>query len=187
LISAIFLAAGEAKRFGSCKQLTIVDGKPLLQHTLDTLRASRVDDVVVVLGAYANEILDAIEFRDERIVVNPGYASGMSTSIQAGLRAIDADAAFIVLADQPFVTAATYDLLMDEYRRTHARVLVPTFHGKRGNPVLIDRTLFSRATQLRGDAGFRAIFAEDEVREVVVGDRGVVVDIDRRDDVPTQC
>ena len=182
MISAIVLAAGQATRFGGCKQLALASGKALLQHVVDTLRTSHVDDVVVVLGAYADEIRERIEFRAERIVMNPDYANGMSTSIRAGLRAIDADAAFIVLADQPFVSAKTYDLLIDEYRRSRANVIAPVFEGKRGNPVLIDASLWPEAMRLRGDAGFRAIFANHEVTTVPVDDRGVIVDIDTSED-----
>lgn len=183
MISAIVLAAGQARRFGECKQLALVNGKPLLQHSLDTLRESRVDDVVVVLGAYANEIREQIQFRDERIVVNPDHEKGMSTSIQAGLRAIDSDATFIVLADQPFVAAKTYDVLIDEYRRSRAKVIIPAYNGFRGNPVLVDKSLFSEMMEIRGDIGCRAIFGNHEVTKVAVDDRGVLIDIDTPADV----
>ncbi|HSP16035.1 MAG TPA: NTP transferase domain-containing protein [Thermoanaerobaculia bacterium] len=183
MISAIVLAAGQAKRFGDCKQLLPINGKPLLQHVLDTLRQSKVDDVVVVLGAYANEIRQQIQFRDERIIANPDYEKGMSTSIQAGLRAIDSDAAFIVLADQPFVTAKTYDLLIDEYRRSRPKATIPTFNGFRGNPVLIEKSLFPEIMEIRGDTGARAIFGNHQVTKVPVDDRGVLIDIDTPEDV----
>ncbi len=183
MISAIVLAAGQSKRFGDCKQLAVVNGKPLLQHVLDTLRESKVDDVVVILGAYANEIRQQIEFRDERIVVNPDYEKGMSTSIQAGLRAIDSEAAFIVLADQPFVSARTYDVLIDEYRRSRPAAVMPTFNGFRGNPVLIDKSLFPELMEIRGDVGARAILARHEVAKVPVDDRGVLLDVDTPADV----
>ena len=107
MISAIILAAGQAKRFGSCKQLVPIDGKPLLQHVLDNLAQSKIDDVAVVLGAHADEIREQIRFGRARVVMNPDFADGMSTSIHAGLRAIQSDAAMIVLADQPFVSVDT--------------------------------------------------------------------------------
>src|SRR5260370_22325874 len=88
MISAILLAAGQATRFGQCKQLVPIDGKPLLQHALDNLRASNVDHVVVVLGANAEEIREQIRFDNEQVVLNPDYAGGISTSIQTGLKAL---------------------------------------------------------------------------------------------------
>lgn len=185
MISAIVLAAGEASRFGQCKQLVRVGGKALLEHALDSLRASKIDETVVILGAHADAIRQEVDFTRERVVFNPEYASGMSTSIQAGLRAIAAEAALIVLADQPFVTPQTIDLLIDEYLRTRAALVIPTYNGARGNPVLVDRSLFAEMMSIRGDIGFRAIFADhaDRMVKVPVDDRGVVMDIDTKDDL----
>jgi molybdenum cofactor cytidylyltransferase len=188
MLSAIVLAAGQATRFGRCKQLVPLDGKPLLEHVLDTLRRSKVDDVVVVLGAHAEEIREQVRFDRERLILNHDYAEGMSTSIQAGLRALpaEAEAAMIVLADQPFVQPSTLDALCDEYRRSRAQVVLPTFNGFRGNPVLIDRSLFAEMKQIRGDTGCRAIFGDhaESIVKVAVEDRGVVMDVDTPEDLP---
>jgi len=177
MISAIVLAAGQATRFGRPKQLVT------LQPVLDNLAQSKIDEVVVVLGAHADEIREQIQFGKARTVINPDYANGMSTSIQAGLRAIDADAAMIVLADQPFVTPRTYDALIDEYRFRRG-VIIPTFNGVRGNPVIVDRSLFAEMMTIRGDVGCRSIFGEHPVHLLPVDDRGVVQDIDTPEDMP---
>jgi xanthine dehydrogenase accessory factor len=186
MISAIVLAAGQAARFGQCKQLMRLGEKTLLEHVLDSLRQSRVEDVVVVLGAHADEIQQQIVFGRERVIINPGYTKGMSTSIQAGLNALPAttEAAMIVLADQPFVAPSTLDLLIDEYRRTQPSVVIPTYHGFRGNPVLVDKSLFPEMMGIRGDIGCRAIFGEhaERIAKVPVDDRGVVTDIDTMED-----
>ena len=184
MISAIVLAAGQATRFGECKQLVRLGGKTLLEHALAGVRGAKIDDVVVVLGANAEEILERIAFR-ETVVINPDFAGGMSTSIQAGLRAAKGDAALIILGDQPFVASATLDALIDEYRRTKARVIIPTYRGLRGNPVLVDRSLFAEMMNIRGDVGCRAIFGDhaDSIVNVPVEDRGVVVDIDTAEDL----
>ena len=183
MISAIVLAAGQAKRFGSCKQLVPIEGKPLLQHVLDNLAQSKIDDVVVVLGAHADEIGEQIRFGRARVVMNPDFADGMSTSIHAGLRATKADAAMIVLADQPFVSPGTIDALIGEVHRTHAKVMVPTFNGFRGNPVVVDRSLFAEMMEIRGDVGCRSIFGNHEVTKLAVDDRGILMDIDTQADV----
>ena len=185
MISAIVLAAGQAARFGRCKQVQPLGGKTILDHVLDTLRASKVDDIVVVLGAHADEIRQRVEIR-ERIVMNADFASGMSSSIHTGLRALSesAEAALIVLGDQPFVTPRTIDTLIDEYCRTRARAVIPTWNGLRGNPVLVDRSLFAEMLNIRGDVGFRAIFGEhaESIVKVPVDDRGVLLDIDTSED-----
>jgi molybdenum cofactor cytidylyltransferase len=178
VIAAVILAAGESKRFGETKQLLLLD------RVLENVRAARLDDVVVVLGAHAEEIRSAVRFESERVVVNDDYALGMSTSIQAGLRALpaEAEAAMIVLGDQPFVAPATMHLLIDEYRRAQPSAVVPTVDGVRGNPAIIARALFGELMELRGDAGFRAIAARHAVLEVAVDDRGVLLDIDTASD-----
>jgi molybdenum cofactor cytidylyltransferase len=192
MISAIVLAAGQATRFGQCKQVLRLGGKTILDHALDNLRESKIDGIVIVLGAHADEIREKVRLLEgdtERIVTNPDFASGMSTSIQAGLRALPeaAEAAMIVLGDQPFVAPRTIDLLIDEYRRTRARVVVPTYNSVRGNPVMIDRSLFGEMLGIRGDVGCRAIFGElaESIVKVPVDDRGVVIDIDTREDFDT--
>jgi len=178
MISAIVLAAGQATRFGQCKQLIT------LQPVLDNLAHSKIDEVVVILGAHADEIREQIQFGKARTVLNPDYANGMSTSIQAGLRAIDAEAAMIVLADQPFVTPRTVDALIDEYRRVKPKIVIPTFNGLRGNPVIVDRSLFAEMMTIKGDIGCRAIFGDHPVHLLPVGDGGVVQDIDTPEDLP---
>jgi molybdenum cofactor cytidylyltransferase len=183
MIPAIVLAAGQATRFGRPKQLVVLGEKPLLQHVLDNLTLSKIDIIVVVLGAYATEIREQIQFGRACTILNPDYADGMSTSIQAGLRAIEAEAAMIVLADQPFVTARTFDALIDEYRRVKPSVVLPTFHGSRGNPVIVDRSLFAEMMEIRGDIGFRSIFGNHPVHLLPVDDRGVVQDIDTPEDI----
>jgi molybdenum cofactor cytidylyltransferase len=140
----------------------------------------------VVLGAFADEIKQQVRFARERVILNPDFTSGMSSSLQAGLRAISGDAALIALADQPFVRPETIDLLIAEYeRRRSPSVVIPTYNGARGNPVIVDQSLFPEIMNIRGDLGCRAIFA-DHARSIVklpVDDRGVLTDIDRPEDL----
>lgn len=179
MIAAVILAAGESKRFGGVKQLLLLD------RVLENVRAAKLDHVIVVLGAHAEEVRGAVRLAGEQVVVNADFAQGMSTSIQAGLRALpaEADAAMIVLGDQPFVAPATMDLLIDEYRRARPAAVAPAVDGRRGNPVIIDRALFGELMDLRGDAGFRAIAARHAVLEVPVADRGVLLDVDTAADL----
>lgn len=178
MIPAIVLAAGEARRFGGPKQLALIDGVPVLQHVLRNVRAS---EVIVVLGAFADEIRARVPFANERIVINPDFAEGMSTSIQAGLRALPADApaVLIALGDQPFVSPTTYDALIAAYEKAPA--VVPVYRGRRGNPVVVRRELFPEMMKIRGDVGFRAVLRD--VMELPVDDPGILRDIDSASDV----
>lgn len=184
--SAIILAAGTSTRMGTVKQLLQFDGWPLLQHVLDNVRASQAKETVLVLGFAAEAIEREIEAHNVRVVVNQNYQQGMGTSLRAGLSAVDpqAAAALIVLADQPFVRAATLDQLIAEHYRSKAQIVIPTYRGFRGNPVLLDRSVFPEVMALDADMGCRAIFGDHPqgIVKVPVDDAGILLDIDRRSD-----
>lgn len=182
MVTAIVLAAGTSSRMGELKPLLRISERPLLAHVLDSVRHSRVGHVVVVLGAEAERVRREVPLDEATVVVNPEYARGMSTSLRAGLHAAPArsEGYLIVLGDQPFVSPATMDALIERGRRDGAKILVPTFRGRRGNPVLVDRSLGAELERVRGDIGCRALFGHhpDELAEVPVEDPGILLDID---------
>ncbi len=179
MIAAIVLAAGESKRFGQPKQLLLLD------RVLENVRGAKFDEVIVVLGAHATDVLREVDLRGARLVINDNFADGMSTSLQAGLRATreGTEAAMIVLGDQPYIRSSTLDLLIDEFRRVRPDALVPVHRGQRGNPVIIAASTFPAAMELRGDVGFRAIAGRFRVAEVPVDDDGVLQDVDTAGDL----
>jgi molybdenum cofactor cytidylyltransferase len=136
----------------------------------------------VVLGAEAPTVKASLKLSDEMIVTNRAYASGMSGSLRVGLRAVgdEAEAVIIALGDQPFVSPRTVDAMIERYLRTRAAVVVPVYRGRRGNPVLFDRSLFPQLAEVVGDVGARSVVLKNEanLEEVAVDDEGVVVDID---------
>lgn len=181
-VVAILLAAGRSTRMGSPKLLLRVAGKPLLEHALESLEASRVGQIVVVLGHEARRIRNEVSFGEALVVENPRYVEGLSTSIREGLRAADpsATAYLFALADQPFVSHETINTILRRWEDDGASIVIPTFRGHRGNPVLIDRRLASHIERVTGDVGFRALFDAHagEIREVAVDDPGVRFDVD---------
>jgi molybdenum cofactor cytidylyltransferase len=184
--SAIILAAGSSTRMGAAKQLLRLDGRPLLQHVLDNVRASDVEEIVLVLGASAEIIRGEIDAHNGRVVLNQNYQDGIGTSLKAGLSAVDpgAEAALIVLADQPFVRPETLNQLIAEHRRSNAQIVIPLYRGFRGNPVLLDRAVFPEVMAVGGDIGCRAVFGDhlDGIVKVPVDDVGILLDIDRKSD-----
>lgn len=186
-ISAVILAAGESSRMGSSKPLLTIEGRPLLAHTLEVARRSAVTDTVVVLGHDADLVRNTVPMRDVTIVVNRAYREGMSTSLRAGVRACNPtrEACLVLLVDQPFLRAKTIDAMIEAYRIAPAAILVPTFRGRRGNPVLLRRAVWPEVETLTGDLGFRAVFGKHskDLREVPVGDPGVLIDIDTQQDL----
>jgi len=187
-VGAVILAAGKSARMGEAKQLLRLGTGTVLGRTLENVCAASLDEVVIVLGASAEAIREQLAgaLAGVRVAVNPEYETGMASSLRTGLAALssDIDAALIVLGDQPFVRPETLDRIVEEYRRTQAQILIPIHEGARGNPVLLDRSLFAEARALEGDVGCRAIFGKhpDEIVYVEVNDPGVLMDIDSRED-----
>lgn len=186
MLSAILLAAGESKRMGEPKQLMPFSQSTILEQAVDNLLSSAVSEVVVVLGYRAEEVAKAIAARPVKIGVNPGYQQGMSSSIIAGLNLIDSQAQAVMLAlgDQPLVGCQTINRLIAEFYNHNKGIAVPTYQGKRGNPVIFTIKYRPELLELRGDIGGREIIKRhpDDVLEVAVDSEGVISDIDTRED-----
>jgi len=172
---------------GKPKQTLPLNGVPMLGRVLKIFRRSNVGRVVVVLGANAAEVRKRVKFADELVVVNPEFAGGMSSSLRLGLKHVGtkANAVIIALGDQPFVLPTTIDKLVETYMKSGARIVVPTYQGARGNPVLFDRGFIPQIARIRGDIGAKQVVQKNaaDVLEVEVSDRGVLVDIDTPSDV----
>ena len=186
LIAAIVLAAGTSSRMGKSKQTLLLSGKPMLEKVLDVYRQAGVGAIIVVLGAGTAEIRRKVNLEKETVIINRLYRKGMSGSLRLGLRAAEekADAVIVALADQPFVTPGTIDIMIKTYARTRAPMVVPVYHGVRGNPVLFDKSVFPEIKRIRGDRGAKSVVERhrDSLKEVPVEDRGVLVDIDTPSD-----
>src|SRR5260370_32165120 len=189
-VAAVVLAAGMSRRMKSPgvepKQVLRLSGKPLVQHALDNIQRSHVDEIVLVLGFAADAVRKQIATDGVRVVVNSDYAQGMGTSLRTGLSALSASvkAAFVVLADQPFVRPETLDRMIACHREPAAEITIPLYKGFRGNPVLLDRTVFPELMGLSCDVGCRAIFGSHTqgIRKVEADDPGVLLDIDSLED-----
>lgn len=179
-VAGIVLAAGGASRFGGAKQLAPLLGRPLLEHSLATLAAARVDRRFVVLGAEAVRIREEVDLHGAEPVVCADWAQGQARSLAAGIAAAgDAGAAMIILGDQPLVSPAAIERVIAA-RDGGALAVRATYEGKSGHPVLLERELFGEALALEGDAGARALFSGrgDAVLEVPCEDLGSAVDVD---------
>ena len=186
-VGAIVLAAGRSTRMGGPnKLLETISGKPLVRIAAEEALRSRADPVVVVTGHERAKVEAALAGLDLRLVHNPDYAQGLSTSVKAGLAALppEAEAAIVCLGDMPQVTSALIDRLIAAYDpEQNALVVLPTFAGKRGNPVLWSRRLFPDLMALEGDVGARHLIGayQEVVTEVPVENAAAMVDIDTPD------
>ncbi|MFN3548650.1 MAG: NTP transferase domain-containing protein [Mesorhizobium sp.] len=182
-VHAVLLAAGRSSRMGGPNKLMAeFDGEPLLARTAGRVLASRARGAVAVLGHQADRARAAIDGLRVEIVVNPDYATGLSSSLKAGIRALPADAAgaLVVLGDMPGVTAADLDRLIAAFEASGGRSIVrATFNGKRGNPVILPRTVFAAVEALSGDTGARHIVESGgaDVVDVEIGE-GAFLDVD---------
>jgi molybdenum cofactor cytidylyltransferase len=181
LVTAIVLAAGKSTRMGAPKQMLPLGDTTILGQTLAHLHQAGLEEVLLVLGAQAETIQQSLpSIPNLRTIHNPNYQQGMATSLQAGLAALrpETDSALIVLADQPFLQPQTIRQLA--HHSTAAQILIPTYRGKRGNPVRLHRFLFPEAMALQGDVGCRALFAThpDQIEMLEVEDEGILVDLD---------
>ncbi|MBS1251959.1 MAG: Nicotine blue oxidoreductase [Anaerolineales bacterium] len=163
-VSGVLLAAGESTRMGEgcVKQLLPFDGEPLVRRTACEALASCLCEVVVVVGFASDEVRQALAGLDVRVVDNPDYRAGQSTSVRAGLAAVDpaADAAMFLPVDHPFLTAHVIDRLIAAYQDAEGAIVLPVYENRRGAPVLLDRSIFPELAQLTGDEGGRQIFQQ---------------------------
>jgi molybdenum cofactor cytidylyltransferase len=184
-VHAVVLAAGRSSRMGGPnKLLALFSGKPLIRRTVDQALASQATGTVVVTGHQAARIREALGELDVKVAHNPDFTSGLSGSLKAGIAAVPEDAAgaLIVLGDMPAVRSGDLDLLIGAFRKSGGQSIVRATHnGKRGNPVLLPRSLFSAVAQLEGDTGARHLVeaAHLPVIDVEIGE-GASIDVDTR-------
>ncbi len=183
-VSGVVLAAGRSTRFAgpAPKQLALVEGEPLVRRTARRALASRLDEVIVVVGFAADEVRAALAGLLVRIVENPDFATGQSSSVRAGLAAVElgAGAAMFLPADQPRLTSETIDRILAAWEESGGPIVVPTFQGRRGAPVVFDRALFPELATIAGDEGGRQLFPrhEGEIVEVALPSAEPLSDLD---------
>jgi molybdenum cofactor cytidylyltransferase len=182
MIAAIILAAGQSSRMGQHKLLLPLLGKPLLLHVVDHASAAGFDEVLVVVGYHAEAVRALLTNRPVRVIENPVYAQGQSTSMRAGIAALapQTEAAMLLLADQPLVSPAILQQLLQAWQATAKPIVAPYYGGQRGNPVLFARALFPELLSVTGDQGGREILQRHarEVEPVQIADADAAQDLD---------
>ena len=171
---------------GRPKALLPFRGQTFLEGILAVIRESAATDIVVVLGHHREQIQETLQLTNA--VFNPDYEKGMITSFQAGIRALPASAqgALLFLVDHPLVQATTIDLLISKFAQN--RIVLPTFEGRRGHPVLFSRSILDEIMELPATSGANLVVRKDPSRliEVPVTDPGITVDIDTPEQYESQ-
>jgi molybdenum cofactor cytidylyltransferase len=183
-IAGVILAAGGASRFGQLKQLLEWQGQPLVRRAAQTALQAGLSPVVVVTGAGADLVGQAVAGLPVRQVHNQAWQRGQSTSMQAGLRALPATigGAMFLLADQPNIPPELVQALVEAHSQSLAPIVAPLVDGQRGNPVLFDPVTFDALMRVSGDTGGRQIFAKYPLHYVPWHDRAVLLDVDEPQD-----
>ncbi|MGE5577425.1 MAG: nucleotidyltransferase family protein [Syntrophothermus sp.] len=187
-VTAIILAAGRSRRMypARMKLLMPLGGRPMVEWVIRQVLASQVGEALLVTGCGHREVAEIGRANGVFVVHNPDYAKGLSTSVRAGLRAVPprTSAAVFVLGDQPFVEAAVLDALIDEYRSGAGSIIVPSYHGVRGNPVLFDMRWAPELMRLDGDQGGKVLLDKhpEDVVVLETHSAGICVDIDTLED-----
>lgn len=183
MLAVIILAAGESRCMGKPKQLMPLGKTTILEQTINNFVNSTVNEVIVVVGNRAEEIVNVIANRPVILTLNPSYRQGMSTSIVAGLNSISSDktqGVMLALADQPFVDTQTINHLVEAFGAHNKGIAIPIYQGRRGRPVIFAIKYKEELLRLKGDIGGRQIIDKhpDDILEVTVNCEGINIDID---------
>ena len=186
-VYAVVLAAGLSRRMGRTKQLLPFGAKTVLQTVVDTLLTIDLAGIWVVLGHGAPAVRESLRDRPIGVCTNANYREGMFSSLLCGIAHLpeDADAALVVLGDQPHMAADVVQRVVEDYQMDDKGIVIPTVGGRRGHPALVDLRRYREAIfALSGEAGLKPVmrgYPEDTL-EVAVADEGAVRDMDTPED-----
>lgn len=185
-ISGLILGAGASSRFGQPKQLLPFRGGTLLGWVISQAgRADGLDEVIVVLGRAADEIRERVNFGNVKVVDNPVFGEGCASSYRAGISAINPASAaiMIILGDQPGVEPEIINSVAETWRQGDGLIVLASYQGRKGHPMLFAKPLFDRLVRLHGDkAAWKIVDANPDLLREARFDRPFPEDIDTRED-----
>jgi molybdenum cofactor cytidylyltransferase len=190
MISAVLLGAGKSKRMGVDKLSLPWGRKTIFERCFETLLRSEIRELVVVLGVRSKRVKNRFQGRKVKVIMNPYSSRGMSTSIRRGLQAIHPGCRGILIAlgDQPQLKTRTINGLIHAFEKGKRGIIVPSYRGRRGHPVIFRRKYEKELLNLKGDVGGRFVIEKhpEDVRLVPVKSVGVVKDVDTWQDYKYQ-
>ena len=185
MISAILLAAGQSKRMdGENKLAKEIQGVPLIKHSVKNILASSVDELIIVLG-YQKEIIEKLIDKNEKIkfVFNKNFESGMASSIKTGLNNLSekTESFFISLGDMPMVSHNIYNQIIKF--KDNKEIIVPTYKGQQGNPVLFNKSMKEKVIDISGDIGAKKILELNKAKilNLEIDDKSITKGFDTQD------
>lgn len=187
MTSGILLAAGESRRMGSPKALLPYDGRSFIEHICNAFLRAGVDELIVVLGAWEDKLRPALPSHPAlRTVVNPHYTLGQLSSLTRGIGALSPEsaAAVVNLVDHPLISTETITALIAAFRADPLPIIIASYQGKRGHPVLFSSQVYAELLAAPLNKGAKVVVRKDpaRVREVPLDDPGILADIDTPED-----
>ena len=180
MITAILLAAGESKRMnGENKLIKKIYGKSLIEHSVKNILESSIDELIIIIG-HQSELIKNILSRHKKIkfIFNNKYKTGMASSIQIGLNNLskETQSFFICLGDMPNINKQIYNSLIKS-KNSH-QIIIPTYKGQSGNPVLFDKSMKEIIINIEGDNGAKKIINmhRDQTFFLETNDQSIIQD-----------
>tara|TARA_B100001248_G_scaffold234776_1_gene197085 strand:+ start:518 stop:1102 length:585 start_codon:yes stop_codon:yes gene_type:complete len=185
MISAIILAAGESKRMTLGNKLLLrKNNVPLIKITFENIKASKVDNISIVLGKNIESVKNIISDKNVKFLKNNDYQNGISTSIKKGIENLNpaSRGVLICLGDMPLIKTDTYNEIIDAFYKSNNQSIIPYFKKKRGNPILFSQLHFKELISITGDNGAKYFINEkkNEFLSISVSDEGILFDIDNK-------
>ncbi len=185
-IWGIILAAGESRRLQGGKLLLPYAGVTLIEHVTQQALASDLDQVLLVMGAYSEQMKDLEGLQQAKMCVNEDYREGMLSSVICGLNNLPArvSTAMIIPGDIPGITTGVINSLITACRENDSKIILATCGERRGHPILVDWTLWREVEKLDPGRGLKALMTQfpEEVLEVDTGEPGILRDVDNWED-----
>lgn len=192
MIPAIILAAGLSKRFPGNKLLYTWEGKPVIRLTTENALSSKASPIVIVVGHDRDKIIEAVGDLNVETVYNPNYREGMSSSVKTGIEYLvqkysdEIEAMIIMPGDAAWAPPEAYDLVIDVYREKKASIVVAAYNGRRGHPILFDKSLIPEILSIREETrGLKKVTSKYRLDTIVVETPypGVILDLDNPNDL----
>ena len=181
-VVAIILAAGESTRMEFPKMLLDFNGMSMLECVITNVGESKVDDILVVLGAYRDELEKIVSKTSAACCYNDNYKEGMLSSVKCGFRNLPsgAEAVLVFQGDQPLITSKVINKVVEAFRNSNKGIIIPVHKNHRGHPLMISKKYFREIEKLYPDESLRSLSRkfQYDVYEVGTDEAGILRDFD---------